>query len=325
MSLCTPLLLCCALAAAAGEPPADKKDAAADRYAVRLAAAAAIDDSAAKAKALLSIAVEAAEAGQDDVVKKCLSAYPKTVMLENSDLGISELILRLAAAGHEAEATEAAKALSKNWGNSVLGEIATGPTIGAVAFWRACEAGDDERVGALCTFTNTPPNAKDRDGETGLMKAAAHGHVAIVKRLLAAENVEVWEVDKQGRTALMKAAENGQDAVVRSILNKYADNPYPKYEPLNLTDSQGRTALMLAADKGHAGVVRVLLDVRYADALHNNRFLTIQREEGPAIPTPFDTSLVDRDRKDNDGKTALDLAEAGKHAGVVELLKKAGQ
>ena len=320
MSLCTPLLLCCALAA---DPPADKKDAAADRYAVRLAAAAAIDDSAAKAKALLSIAVEAAEAGQDDVVKKCLSAYPKTVMLENSDLGISELILRLAAAGHEAEATEAAKALSKNWGNSVLGEIATGPTIGAVAFWRACEAGDDERVGALCA--NTPLNAKDRDGETGLMKAAAHGHVAVVKRLLAAENVEVWEVDKQGRTALMRAAENGQDAAVRAILGRYANKDYPKDEPFNLADSHGQTALMLAAAKGHVGVVRVLLDVRYADALRNNRFLTIERQEGPAVPTPFDTPLVDRERKDNDGKTALDLAEANKHAGVVGLLKKAGQ
>jgi len=324
MNPCTPLLLCCALAAAADQP-ADKKDAP-DRYATRLAAAAAIDDSASKAQALLTIADEAADNGQDEIVKKCMAAYPKSITLGPTDLGLGDLILRLAGAGHEAEALEAAKALPPAFRDLTLAGIATGatPTAGAAAFWRACEKGDDDAVAwqARAPFNPAPLNAKDRDGETGLMKAAVHGHVAVVKRLLADERVEVWEVDKQGRNALMRAAENGQDAVVRAILNKYADKPYPKDEPLNLTDSQGRTALMLAADKGRAGVVRVLLDVRYANVLKGDRFLTIQREEGPAIPTPFDTSLVDRDRKDNDGKTALDLAEANKHAGVIELLKK---
>jgi ankyrin repeat protein len=323
MSLCTPLLFCCALAAAA-DPPADKKDAP-DRYAVRLAAAAAIEDSATKAQALLTIAIDAADAGQDDVVKKCMAAFPKSVTLGDNDSGLCNLITRLAAAGHEAEALEAAKALAApNFRNTALASLAAGPARSNVAdFWRACEKGDDAAVETL--WATIALNAKDRDGETGLMKAAAHGHVAIVKRLLTAENVEVWEVDKQGRTALMKAAENGQDAVVRAILNKYADKSYPKDQPLNLADGHGQTALMLAAAKGHAGVVRVLLDVRYANPLKGDRVLTIEREEGPAVAAPFETSLVDRERKDDDGKTALDLAEANKHAGVVELLKKAGQ
>ena len=323
MSLCTPLLLCFALPAAA-DPPADKKDAP-DRYAVRLAAATAIDDPAAKAQALLTIAIDAADAGQDDVVKKCMAAFPKSITLGDNDGGLCNLIARLAAAGHEAEALEAAKALATpGFRNTALASLAAGPARGAGDdFWRACERGDDATVANL--FATAALNAKDRDGETGLMKAAARGHVAVVKRLLAGVNVEVWEVDKQGRTALMKAAENGQDAVVRAVLNLYADKSYPKEQPLNLADCRGQTALMLAAAKGHTGVVRVLLDVRYANPLKGDRLLTIEREEGPAVAAPFETSLVDRERKDNDGKTALDLAEANKHAGVIELLKKAGQ
>jgi hypothetical protein len=326
MNACTPLLLCCALAAAApGDPPPDKNAPAADRYAVRLAAAAAIDDTGVKAKSLLTIAVEAAEAGQDDVVKKCLAEYPKAVMLENQDLGLTDLILRLSSAGHEAEAVEAAKALPKVWRDPALEKLVAGPTTGAAAFWRACEAGDEERFGILLENPNTPLNAKDKDGETGLMKAAARGHVAVVKRLLTGATVEVWEVDKHGRTALMHAAENGQDAVVRVILNWYANRAYPRDDPFNLADDRGRTALMLAADKGHAGVVRVLLDARFVKSGEGVLLVTTAREEGPTAKSPFENPPVHRDRKDDDGKTALDLAEAGKHAGVVEMLKKDGQ
>ncbi len=324
MSLCTPLILCCALAAAPGEPPRDKKDAA-DKYSARLAAATAIDDSVAKAAALLAIAIESSEAGQDDVVKKCMAAYPKEVKMGGgADGGLCSLIEQLAGAGHEAEAVEAARALSvPAFRNAALASIAAPPATGNIPFWRACKKGDGA---AIALFGNAGLNVKDKDGETGLMKAAANGHVAAVKQLLSSAFIEIWEVDKQGRTALMKAAENGQDAVVRAILDHYTNPPnrYPPDEPLNLTDVHGQTALMLAAANGHAGVVRVLLDVRFADP-KNARLLTIAPAEGPAVAAPFEAALVDRDRKDNDSKTALDLAEAGKHAGVIELLKKAGK
>ncbi len=80
---------------------------------------------------------------------------------------------------------------------------------------------------------------------------------------------------------------------------------------------------MLAAAKGHAGVVAVLLDVRYANPLKNERFLTVEKEEGPLAPTPFDSPLVDRNRKDDDGKTGWTSPKKA-NAPLVELLKKAG-
>jgi hypothetical protein len=309
MHPCTPLLLCCAVAVAA-DPPADKKDVS-DRYAVRLAAAAAIGDSAAKAQALLSIAVEAAEFGQDDVVKKALAAYPKSVSLGQTDSGLTSLITRLAGLGHEAEALEAAKALADPYRDTALAGIAAGQSTGAAALWRACERGDDVTVVNL--LATAALNAKDKDGETALMKAAANGHVAVVKRLFSAANIEMWEVDKQGRTALMKAAANGQEAVVRLFLTHYIDKVYPQDDPVNMADDKGQTALMVAASKGSVGVIQALLDIRLIE--NPSRHLTFEQ--------PFGGPLVDEARKDNDNKTAQDLAEEGKHAGAANLLTKA--
>jgi hypothetical protein len=323
MNSCTPLLLCFALAAAA-DPPAEKRDAA-DRYAVRLAAAAAIEDVAGKTRAYLTIAVDAAEAGHADAVKKCLAACPKELDFGDQDEGFYSLYVRLAAAGNEAEALEAAKNLPRGvYRDKTLGQIAAGPHGGVAEFWRACDEGKDDRAAAL--LASVSPNAKDRDGETGLMKAAANGHVAVIKKLLAQDKTELWETDAKGQTALMKAAANGRDEVVRLLLEYYANKVYPKEGPLNVADGKGQTALMLAAAGGHANVVRVLLDVHFNsdanDPLGQKHFLTIDPEAGPAILSPFDAPLVDRERKDNEGKTAFDLAQAGKRAAVVELLKK---
>ncbi len=145
-----------------------------------------------------------------------MTVFPKTVMLGDTDNGICNLIIKLAGTGHEAEALEAAKALgTSSYRNLGLMGIAAGaspaasPSSGAPA--------KTATTGRSAPLATAPLNAKDKDGETGLMKAAVHGHVAVVRRLLSGA-VEPWEVDKQGRTALMKAAENGQEVVVRAIL-----------------------------------------------------------------------------------------------------------
>jgi hypothetical protein len=313
-------------ASALAEPPGDKPAPIPERYAARLEAARLIGRDFRRTQALLRLAAEAAEDGEDEVVKRCLDALPDAITLPDAAAEaktITDLIVRVAGAGREAEALAAAKKIPEDnfRRNQVLEEIAAGKFTGPAAFWRACENG---RENADVIKTVSLPNAKDKDGETGLMKAAARGHVAVVKRLLAGENVEIWEVDKQGRTALMKAAENGQDAVVRLFLTYFTDKSYPKNDPLNIADAQGRTALMLAAAKGRSGVVRVLLDVRFDNSNNDKRFLTLSPRDGtPAtFIVPFEPSLVDWLRKDDEGKTALDLAKAGKHAGVVDLLTK---
>jgi ankyrin repeat protein len=121
------------------------------------------------------------------------------------------------------------------------------------ALIREAEKGHLARVQQLIR-AGTSPNAKDREGETALMKAAAGGHIEVVTALVEAPGVEVNEIDAKGETALMKAAENGQTAVVELLLGPGSQGrPAP-----NLKDDQGQTALMKAKAKNHTAVVEIL-------------------------------------------------------------------
>ena len=61
-------------------------------------------------------------------------------------------------------------------------------------------------------------NQADREGKTALMRAANHGQVAEVQRLLAA-GAQVNAQDNDGETALMMAADEGHAAVVKLLLD----------------------------------------------------------------------------------------------------------
>ncbi|KAL8901819.1 MAG: hypothetical protein Q9207_005011 [Kuettlingeria erythrocarpa] len=66
--------------------------------------------------------------------------------------------------------------------------------------------------------TSTDANSMDGNGRTPLSWAAQRGHEAVVKLLLARDDVEVdWE-DKQGQTPLSWAAQDGHEAVVKLLL-----------------------------------------------------------------------------------------------------------
>ncbi len=121
-------------------------------------------------------------------------------------------------------------------------------------------------------------------GFTALMIAAQNGHAAVVKRILAAEGVNVNQVNAQGVTALMIAAQKGHTAVVKRILAAQGVN-------VNQVNAQGYTALIMAADKGHSAIVERLL---FAGA---------------------DVSLVGPQRV-----TALMLAAQNGHAAVVKRI-----
>jgi ankyrin repeat protein len=56
-------------------------------------------------------------------------------------------------------------------------------------------------------------NDKDKGGQTALMRAAANGHTAVVKLLLA-KGAEVNEKDHDGQTAWTKAKERGHLDIV---------------------------------------------------------------------------------------------------------------
>jgi ankyrin repeat protein len=158
------------------------------------------------------------------------------------------------------------------------------------------------------------PNSKDSGGRTPLSWAAANGHEAVVKLLLAKDGVDPDSKDGYGRTplswaeenqheaimrllqeakdrsektALHKAAQSGNEVVVQRLLGDGAN--------VNVKGGSGETALHLAAGSGHEAVTQLLLQNR-----------------------------VDVDAKDSNGETALHYAAENGYKAVAKLLLENG-
>ncbi|ETP27784.1 serine/threonine protein kinase [Phytophthora nicotianae P10297] len=95
-------------------------------------------------------------------------------------------------------------------------------------------------------------NTRDHNGETAVMKAAAHGAIEIVRYLAEECGAVLDTMNADGATALMKAAENGAVEVVQYLSKHHVVNA------LYLL-SRGR-ALVLAAANGRIDVVRHLVE-----------------------------------------------------------------
>ena len=124
-------------------------------------------------------------------------------------------------------------------------------------------------------------DSRDQYGRSPLLYAAKNGHGAVVRLLLARDDVKVNSMDRNGMTPLSIAALNGHDAVVRLLLAREdiainsgievetAPLPHIIKEACSAVVSQeqqqeqsrfGLTPLSNAAEKGHDTVVRLLLE-----------------------------------------------------------------
>jgi ankyrin repeat protein len=162
---------------------------------------------------------------------------------------------------------------------------ATSNVSGVTALILAATAGHEQIVDALLE-AGAAPNTTDQYGSTALMYAASKGHAGIVNILLQ-RNADVniqSPPDQLDSTALTLAAGNGYDAVLELLLPAGADIDWQ-------TRRDGFSALMLAAELGQASAVNLLLSAGANPGL-----------------------------KDRKGKTACDLAAAGGHGAVTDIL-----
>ena len=82
---------------------------------------------------------------------------------------------------------------------------------------RAAEAGNAQLVARLLG-EGRDVNEADEFGCTALIFASHHGHVEVLRLLLARQGVEVNQTAQSGSTALMFASQNGHVEEVRLLL-----------------------------------------------------------------------------------------------------------
>ena len=91
------------------------------------------------------------------------------------------------------------------------------------------------------------------DGDSpALHSASRHGHVEVVKLLLAHPNINVNLKDKDGQTPFSRACQFRKVSVVQLMLND------PRVD-LTLSDNSGRTPLWWASFNGHDEVIEWLI------------------------------------------------------------------
>lgn len=109
---------------------------------------------------------------------------------------------------------------------------------------------DSDTMRIAHIHTNTP----DTFGNSVLIRAAEHGHIALIRSLLSMRQININATDDKGHTALILAAGQGQAEIVQLLLAQHGIN-------FNAANNNGNTALILAAWQGHLAIVRSLLSM----------------------------------------------------------------
>ncbi|HVF54891.1 MAG TPA: ankyrin repeat domain-containing protein [Pyrinomonadaceae bacterium] len=144
-----------------------------------------------------------------------------------------------------------------------------------------------------------------------LFEAARKGDAVAVKALLD-KGADVNAKFRYGATALSYAADKGHVEVVRLLLERGAD--------VNVKDTFYHSSpIQWAAFKGHAPIVQALLE-KGAEGVDD--VLGIGADGGNIELVRI--ALADGKAKPETLSAALAAAEKGKHAEIVEMLKKAG-
>ncbi len=144
----------------------------------------------------------------------------------------------------------------------------------------------DELNQALASVSNA--NAKDKVyGMTGLMWAAARGHLELAKFLINHPKIDLTATDNFGETALHYAARNGHSALVKLFVD---------YSGMlgDIKNNDGKTALDLAKIRDHKTAGRIL-DQNRIKRLKVIRSLTSikSRETNPGLPVlPKDIAVL---------------------------------
>ena len=172
---------------------------------------------------------------------------------------------------------------------------------------------------AIKTIIRCRPNLDPRKKQYLIGWAASEGHEAVVKILLARDDIDVNVIDLSHQTPLLKAASNGHDTVVKLLLAKQNID-------LNFQDINIHTPLSLATLNGHDAVVKLLLEKHDVDSNSKNTFgrtplsLAALNGHNAVVKMLLARQNTDPNSKDLINRTPLSFAALNWHGEVIESL-----
>jgi ankyrin repeat protein len=189
--------------------------------------------------------------------------------------------------------------------------------ISSCVLLRAAEA-DDTALIELALRNRAAVNHAGLDGRTILSFAAQRGDFEMVQRLLEVKDVDIYSEDASSRSPLSWASKNGHWRVVDVLVAADVDNVqgYIEYALIQATCPKVVERLLIGAAKDH----EICSDGGYGEAL-----LCSAAEDGKETMVElYLAARINKNARDDYGRSALYLAGSGFHGGVMERLIKAG-
>ncbi|KAF4965715.1 hypothetical protein FSARC_6498 [Fusarium sarcochroum] len=211
-----------------------------------------------------------------------------------------------------------AAGIDLNWGHSP-GRYSKWYISGRTLLSRAVQRGHQAVVKVLLARDNILADLKDKNGQTPLSLAARRGHDAVVRLLADRNDVITDSKDRHGQTPLSWAARQGHDSVVKLLIDR-------KDVRADSKDKDGRTPLFWAARQGHDTVVRLLVDRNGVTADSKDKYkqtpLSWAAREGhhTVVKLLADRNDVIVDSRYKARRTPLSYAAERGHDSVVKLL-----
>jgi ankyrin repeat domain-containing protein 50 len=194
---------------------------------------------------------------------------------------------------------------------------------GTSSLFSAVASNSSRTIPLLLADHRLNPNHLDNLGRSALSWAAAEGYYASTKVLLKDPRVDAGAKDARGRTALSYATQNSHLGIIQLLVRSGRLD-------VSEMDNEGRNAISWAAQQPQPSVLHYLLkhDRKGADCKDKWGWTPLAWALNPPgypdnVSILIQSGLVDINRKDRVGRSALSFAAGYGLARIVQLLSRA--